>query len=186
MIRYLFPICKLFFQNLATSDLIFVTVCIPPTAISYAVSWPFGDVFCRIVQYLIHASCYGSVITLILLSLDRYLAVVYPVKSISWRTVCNTSIIIFVSWVITLAFCTPILFVYNARELRYNGDTRTICRYVFVRNSTVNSKLEAGFLLDIFWTNAVYDLGIYKYKATSVHFRFILKVESLKNSIFKF
>ena len=115
------------FQNLAISDLLFVTICIPSTAISYARDWPFGDVFCRLFQYINYVTCYGSVITLILLSLDRYLAVVYPVKSISWRTVCNTTMIIIVTWIITLAVCSPILWIHKAIDLEY-GNWNTICR----------------------------------------------------------
>ena len=45
-------------QNLALSDLLFVTICIPPTAVDYAIGWPFGLGVCRVVQYLIHVSTY--------------------------------------------------------------------------------------------------------------------------------
>ena len=45
-------------QNLALSDLLFVTICIPPTAVDYAAGWPFGLRVCRVVQYLIHVSTY--------------------------------------------------------------------------------------------------------------------------------
>jgi len=65
---------------LALTDLLFVSICIPPTAVDYAVGWPLGRVSCKLVQYFIHVSTYGSVYTLVLLSLDRYIAVVYPVK----------------------------------------------------------------------------------------------------------
>jgi hypothetical protein len=60
-------------QNLATADLLFIVTCIPPTAIDYAVGWPLDDLWCKIVQYLINVTTYGSVYTLVLLSLDRYL-----------------------------------------------------------------------------------------------------------------
>ena len=46
------------FQNLALSDLLFVTICIPPTAVDYAIGWPFGLGVCRVVQYLVHVSTY--------------------------------------------------------------------------------------------------------------------------------
>ena len=121
-----------YFQNLAISDLLFVIICIPSTAISYARDWPFGDVFCRLFQYINYVTCYGSVITLILLSLDRYLAVVYPVKSISWRTVCNTTMIIIVTWIITLAVCSPILWIHKAIDLEY-VNRNTVCRYVIMK-----------------------------------------------------
>ena len=47
-----------FWQNLALSDLLFVTICIPPTAVDYAIGWPFGLGVCRVVQYLVHVSTY--------------------------------------------------------------------------------------------------------------------------------
>lgn len=120
-----------FFQNLAISDLLFVIICIPPSALDYVISWPLGDICCRVVQYIIHVTCYGSVLTLVYLSLDRYLAVVYPVRSISWRTVCNACFLIFVTWIIVLAACSPILFVYEAQEIEYPpGNFRVVCRYV--------------------------------------------------------
>ena len=111
------------FQNLAISDLFFVIVCVPPTAFSYRDSWPFGDLGCRIVQYIIHVTCYSSVMTLVYLSLDRYLAVVYPVKSISWRTVCNAVILICITWIIILAGCIPIFFLYHETTFQFGIGT---------------------------------------------------------------
>ena len=64
----------------------------PPTAVSYVGSWPTGDIGCKFTQYLIPVLMYVSIYTLVLLSLDRYLAVVYPVKSISLRTGRNTGL----------------------------------------------------------------------------------------------
>ena len=54
-----------FFQNLAVSDLLFVIICIPPTALDYAIDWPLGDICCRIMQYIIHVTCCTSVLTLV-------------------------------------------------------------------------------------------------------------------------
>ena len=127
-------------QNLALSDLLFVTICIPPTAVDYAIGWPFGDTCCKLVQYLVHITTYKSVYTLVLLSLDRYLAVVYPVKSISLRTVCNTkSVAIALTWKFTLLTCTPIIFMYNTKDLSLaHGVTRTICT---LKRDVVNEKI---------------------------------------------
>ena len=40
-----------------------------------------------------------SVYTLVVMALDRYLAIVHPVRSISWRTVRNSAIAILLTWV---------------------------------------------------------------------------------------
>lgn len=58
--------------NLAVADLLFVIFCIPFTATDFVLPyWPFGNVWCKIVQYLIIVTAYASVYTLVLMSLDR-------------------------------------------------------------------------------------------------------------------
>jgi len=70
--------------NLAVADLLFIVFCVPFTATDYALPcWPFGDTWCKVVQYLIVVTSMASVYTLVLMSLDRYLAVVFPIKSMS-------------------------------------------------------------------------------------------------------
>lgn len=70
--------------NLAMADLLFIVFCVPFTATDYVLPfWPFGDVWCKIVQYLIVVTAYASVYTLVLMSLDRFLAVVHPITSMS-------------------------------------------------------------------------------------------------------
>ena len=111
------------------ADLLFVVTVIPTTASVYATaSWPLSEIGCKLFQYLIHVTCYSSVFTLVLLSLDRYLAVVYPVTSISLRTVCNTTLAICFVWAFTLVVCVPILFLYGTQEFQMaNGETKAYC-----------------------------------------------------------
>lgn len=95
--------------NLAIADLLFVFFCVPFTATDYMLrAWPFGDYWCKIVckfvfcdnvlfndyysfkvQYMIVVTCHASVYTLVLMSLDRFLAVVHPIRSMSLRTERN-------------------------------------------------------------------------------------------------
>lgn len=97
--------------NLAIADLLFVFFCVPFTATDYILrAWPFGDYWCKIVcnfffvkliffllnffiyfkvQYMIVVTCHASVYTLVLMSLDRFLAVVHPIRSMSLRTERN-------------------------------------------------------------------------------------------------
>jgi allatostatin receptor len=58
--------------NLAIADLLFVLFCIPFTATDFVLPyWPFGNVWCKVVQYLIIVTACASVYTLVLMSLDR-------------------------------------------------------------------------------------------------------------------
>jgi allatostatin A receptor len=77
--------------NLAIADLLFIIFCVPFTASNYVLSsWPFGDVWCRIVQYLIVVTAHASIHTLVFMSMDRFLAVVHPIKSMSVRILSTT------------------------------------------------------------------------------------------------
>lgn len=96
--------------NLAISDILFVVFCVPFTATDYVLpTWPFGDFWCKIVsflhnysfylistfsfqvQYMIVVTCHASVYTLVFMSCDRFLAVVYPVESMAIRTERNAA-----------------------------------------------------------------------------------------------
>ena len=85
---------------------------------------------CQLVQYLVHVTTYGSVYTLVLLSLDRYLAVVYPVRSISLRTVPNAAVAIVLTWLVVGTSCVPLLFAFDTVDLPLgNNMTRTVCTF---------------------------------------------------------
>ncbi|XP_077523678.1 allatostatin-A receptor-like [Amblyomma americanum] len=96
--------------NLAVADLLFIVFCVPFTAWDYALSyWPFGDAWCRIVQYLVIVCACASIYTLVLMSVDRFLAVVYPVRSMSIRTQANAFRCILLTWIIIFVACVPVL-----------------------------------------------------------------------------
>ena len=50
------------------------------------------------MQYLIIATAYVSIYTLVFMSLDRFLAVVYPIESMTLRTEANCRKAIIASW----------------------------------------------------------------------------------------
>ncbi|GAB0095592.1 G protein-coupled receptor, rhodopsin-like [Sergentomyia squamirostris] len=102
--------------NLALADLLFVIFCVPFTATDYMLSmWPFGDSWCRVVQYLIVVTAHASIYTLVLMSLDRFLAVVHPIASMVIRTERNTLTAIGVLWLLILSTGIPVFFVHGVR-----------------------------------------------------------------------
>lgn len=100
--------------NLAVADLLFVVFCIPFTATDYVLDrWPFGNIWCKTVQYLIVVTANASIYTLVLMSLDRFLAVVYPIASRAWRTERNTSRACLLIWIVTLTAALPAWFAHG-------------------------------------------------------------------------
>ncbi|XP_014236736.1 allatostatin-A receptor-like [Trichogramma pretiosum] len=104
--------------NLAVADLLFVIFCIPFTATDFVMPyWPFGNVWCKCVQYIIIVTAAASVYTLVLMSIDRYLAVVHPVNSISWRTAKNAAFSIGALWILILTVSIPVLMIHGEHEV---------------------------------------------------------------------
>uniref|UniRef100_A0A182MMQ8 G-protein coupled receptors family 1 profile domain-containing protein n=1 Tax=Anopheles culicifacies TaxID=139723 RepID=A0A182MMQ8_9DIPT len=100
--------------NLAIADLLFVVFCVPFTATDYVLaSWPFGDLWCKSVQYLIVVTAHASIYTLVLMSLDRFLAVVHPIASMVIRTEKNTVLAITILWVLIITTGLPVSFAHG-------------------------------------------------------------------------
>ncbi|XP_076764757.1 allatostatin-A receptor-like [Xylocopa sonorina] len=117
--------------NLAVADLLFVIFCIPFTTTDFALPfWPFGNFWCKMVQYLIIVTACASVYTLVLMSLDRYLAVVHPIVSITWRTENYAIVAICIAWAIILAISSPAFVVHGEFQEASSSrsDNQTTCR----------------------------------------------------------
>ncbi|XP_004529763.1 allatostatin-A receptor-like isoform X2 [Ceratitis capitata] len=114
--------------NLAVSDILFVVFCVPFTAADYVLpTWPFGNVWCKFVQYMIVVTCHCSVYTLVLMSFDRFLAVVHPVTSMSLRTERNAMLAIFCAWILIISSAIPVALAHSVRLYYFKGRSYTAC-----------------------------------------------------------
>lgn len=117
--------------NLAVADLCFIVFCVPFTATDYILPfWPFGDTWCKMVQYLIVVTAYASVYTLVLMSLDRFLAVVHPIASMSVRTERNAILAIGITWVVILLSSIPVFLFHGEVTYIYSSTEHTACVFL--------------------------------------------------------
>lgn len=124
--------------NLAIADLLFITFCVPFTAWDYAFPyWPFGDAWCRIVQYLIVVCAYASIYTLVLMSLDRYLAVAHPIQSMSIRTERNAYYAIFIMWMTIFVACIPALITHGVFVDSFASSPYSVCIFLGQYNQSI-------------------------------------------------
>nr|XP_046180985.1 lysophosphatidic acid receptor 4-like [Oncorhynchus gorbuscha] len=88
----------LFMTNLALSDLVFVFTL--PFKVYYNVNrhWPFGDELCKVSGTAFITNIYGSMLFLTCISVDRFLAIVYPFRSRSVRTRRNAGLVCAAVW----------------------------------------------------------------------------------------
>ena len=106
--------------NLAMADLNFVLICIPFSAYVFATQaitniepWPFGDLMCRLMHYLTNVTAYITVYILVLISVIRYMTIIYNTQTTRLRTKQNVVIMSVAVWITMLLVNVPITLSYQ-------------------------------------------------------------------------
>lgn len=96
-----------YMMNLVVSDLLFVFTL--PLRVFYFINldWPFGRVLCKLSVSLFYTNMYGSILFLTCISVDRFLAIVHPLRSRGLRTKRNAKIVCVAVWVLVLSGSIP-------------------------------------------------------------------------------
>ena len=110
--------------NLALADLSFVLICPPFTAYQLATSqWPFGNIVCKLMHYLLNVTAYVTVYTLVLISVLRWLTILYGPQTLHIRTKSNVVLMIVGLWMFMLMCNVPVLFVHG----RISDGEQVVC-----------------------------------------------------------
>ncbi len=110
-----------FLLNLAIADLCVALFCVYQNLSLYLASeWAFGDLLCRMYHF-IHALSYtASVCILVVISIERYLAVVHPLLARRLLTLNKLKITIVVVWLISAVCCIPRFFIYGTVTIEFD------------------------------------------------------------------
>ncbi|KAK2846705.1 hypothetical protein Q5P01_009704 [Channa striata] len=115
-----------YMMNLVVSDLLFV--CTLPLRVFYFINqnWPFGSTLCKVSVSLFYTNMYGSMFFLTCISVDRFLAIVYPFRSKTLRTKRNAKIVCAAIWVLVLSGSLPTGFMLDSTS-NENQNNTTYC-----------------------------------------------------------
>lgn len=100
----------IYMLNLACADLLFGLLL--PFKIAYHYhgnNWIYGSVMCRVVTAAFHCNMYCSVLLVMCISLDRFVAVVHPMKALTWRSPRTASAVCAAMWLLSLGGVVPLL-----------------------------------------------------------------------------
>ncbi|KAG9283766.1 C-C chemokine receptor type 4-like [Astyanax mexicanus] len=97
--------------NLALADILLV-LSLPFQAYQMKHDWIFGDVMCTLIFGIYSVGFYGSIFFIVLMSIDRYLAIVHAVLALRVRTRVCGIVSSMVIWVLAVAASFPeLLFI---------------------------------------------------------------------------
>ncbi|XP_006003634.1 C-C chemokine receptor type 4-like [Latimeria chalumnae] len=101
--------------NLALSDLLFV-FSLPFWAHYASGQWTFGEGMCKLISWIYVLGFHCSVFFIVLISVDRYLAIVHVVVAQRARTVTYGAIVSCVTWAIAICAALPKLIFSKVQE----------------------------------------------------------------------
>ncbi|XP_005444701.2 leukotriene B4 receptor 1-like [Falco biarmicus] len=133
--------------NLAIADVL-VLITLPVWIYSFADSWVFGVIFCKILVFIIYCSMYASIFLITALSLERLMAVFYPFTIQRYKTKEKISLIMFLIWFLSITFGVSVIPFQETEET--NGRLLCTCRnYSSNRQKVSYLLLEtlAGFVI---------------------------------------
>jgi len=134
--RRMRTVMNFFIVSLAFSDILMAVLCIPFTFVANLVLnyWPFGDILCPIVTYLQIVTVLLSSFTLVAISMDRYIAIIYPLR----QKMSKKQAIIVIIGIWTIAFLVPLPTALHSWTHTYvNVSTAPVfCEEIFWKDST--------------------------------------------------
>lgn len=105
-----------FIVNLAVGDILMTIFCVPFSFVSMLVlrHWPFGGLMCKVVNYTQAVSVMVSAFTMFAISIDRYMAIMRPLKPRLSRTAAK--LVVAIVWACALATAAPIAIVSKTQK----------------------------------------------------------------------
>ena len=118
--------------NMAMSDLLYPMFSFPVfLAQVHAGSWPIGgtlgQAWCKIYHFLTDVSTLISIQSLVLITVDRFVAVVVPLRSpLITRKLCPFFIV--ATWIVAVAVLSPYLVAFKLVEYQERLRCKRLCR----------------------------------------------------------
>ncbi|XP_068445509.1 galanin receptor type 2-like [Clinocottus analis] len=114
--------------NLAVCDLAVVCVCMPITLGSQIyTAWVYGDLLCRAVPFTQAVSVSASVLTLTVISVNRYYSVRSPLRARSMFTRRRILATVGVVWAVSSVMCAPIAVMNRRRRISFGTFAILVC-----------------------------------------------------------
>ncbi|XP_014869185.1 PREDICTED: somatostatin receptor type 5-like isoform X1 [Poecilia mexicana] len=109
-------VTNIYILNLAIADELFM-LGLPFLAVQNSLqAWPFGPFMCRLVMTVDSINQFTSIFCLTVMSVDRYLAVVHPIRSSKWRRPPVAKVVNGTVWALSFLVVLPVVIFANIQK----------------------------------------------------------------------
>ncbi|KAM4724110.1 B1 bradykinin receptor [Anableps anableps] len=123
-------VAEIYLSNLALAD--FLLLCGLPFWAMYILNrfnWSYGDALCKLVNSNIVINFYTSIYTLVMIGIDRYLALVKTMKARWLRRTLYAKIVCFILWLLGLFLSLPTIIHRKVKFIEEYNTTSCVLDY---------------------------------------------------------
>ncbi|XP_067099557.1 growth hormone secretagogue receptor a [Osmerus mordax] len=149
---------NLYLCSMAVSDLL-IFLCMPPDL--YRLwryrPWRFGDALCKLFLFVSESCTYSTILNITALSVERYLAICFPLRAKALVTKRRVRLLILALWAVSLLSAGPVFVIVGVERDEYgagpgesveNGDTSE-CKMT-------QYAIRSGLLAAMVWVSSVF------------------------------
>ncbi|CAL1271043.1 unnamed protein product, partial [Larinioides sclopetarius] len=122
-------VTSVFLVSLAIADLLLLVICAPLDVAHYFVmQWDSAGTVCKLAAYAETVSAFASVFNLLAVTLERFVVIVYPIRSRSLCTMSNCKKLVIAVWTASLILALPVFLTKSTVKFTFTNyeDTLTI------------------------------------------------------------
>lgn len=136
---------NVFIFSLSISDLLMTFTSMPFGIWAvWSISWVFGAYGCKIVPFLMSVAVSSSSITMCFIAIERYMAILHPVKTTNLRTMSKAYAAVAGIWLVSILLSSPNAIFYKEVPLKTATGTSYYCLWP---TASWSKQLDAVFIL---------------------------------------
>uniref|UniRef100_T1KET0 G-protein coupled receptors family 1 profile domain-containing protein n=1 Tax=Tetranychus urticae TaxID=32264 RepID=T1KET0_TETUR len=121
---------SIFLVSLAISDLLLLTIVGPLEIAHYfVVQWDSDGTVCKLSSYVESVSAFASVLNLVAVTFERFVVIVFPIRSRSICTMENCKQFVITVWILALLLATPTIYLKEVEKSTFTNHNVTISLY---------------------------------------------------------
>ncbi|KAL6465929.1 hypothetical protein MHYP_G00260620 [Metynnis hypsauchen] len=157
------------YLSLALSDFIYCASLPFNTIYMATLDWTFGLFMCKFTSFVMFLNMFSSIFVLVVISMDRCVSVMFPVWAQNQRTIGKASIMVILSWIVSVALSIPSVVF---RDVQHHlGTSRCLNNYTmspYSHATIATSRFILGFVVPFLIIIVCYSIIIFKLRSNQM------------------